>query len=337
MNGYKSRKLIGLQVLRGLILASALAVNSCTVPSSPVQQLETSPSPLTAAAPSSNQEPNAETLHSTATETPMSLPTSRIIIATIQPGPYEVQPETNIAYTSKAKLDVYAPVEPGPWPVVVIYHGGLGTTKEAMRRLSTAVASYGAVVFVPNWRTQVSEVLEQGAEDAACAIRFARANAEDYGGDPARITGAGHSAGAMIVALMGLVGDEFSGDCLVSEGSGYLDGIAAIEGPYDMVAFSKVMYAYDKAPPEMWVRLSPMFYPAVTPPREGVEYHIFISDLMGAEEQANTAAFYNGLVEAGHNASLTVVPGVSHTTFADPLPDTVNVIIEMARRQAGLD
>jgi acetyl esterase/lipase len=336
MNAYKSRNLIGLQFLRGLILASALAVNSCTVPSSPAQQLETSPSSSTAAAPSFNQEPVTETLRSTATETPKPLST-RIIISTIQPGPYEVQQETNIDYTSKARLDVYAPVELGPWPVVVIYHGGLGTTKEAMRRLSTAVASYGAVVFVPNWRTQVSEVLELGAEDAACAIRFARAYADDYGGDPARITGAGHSAGAMIAALMGLIGDEFSGDCLVGEGSGYLDGIAAIEGPYDMVAFSKVMYAYDKAPPEMWVRLSPMFYPAVTPPREGVEYHIFISDLMGAEEQANTAAFYNELVEAGHNASLTVVPGVSHTTFADPLPDTVNVIIEMARRQAGLD
>jgi acetyl esterase/lipase len=336
MNAYKSRNLIGLQVLRGLILASALAVNSCTVPSSPVQQLETSPSPLTAAAPSTNQEPSAETLPPTSTETPLPLST-RIIISTIQPGPYEVQPETNIDYTSNARLDVYAPVEPGPWPVVVMYHGGLGTTKEAMRRLSTAVASCGAVVFVPNWRTQVSEVLEQGAEDAAYAIRFARANADDYGGDPARITGAGHSAGAMIVALMGLVGNEFSGDCLVSEGGGYLDGIAAIEGPYDMVAFSKVMYAYEKAPPEMWVRLSPMFYPAVVKPREGVEYHIFISDLMGAEEQADTVGFYTGLIEAGHTASLTVVPGVSHTTFADPLPETVNVIIEMARRQAGLD
>jgi predicted esterase len=109
-----------------------------------------------------------------------------------------------------------------------------------MRRLSTAVASYGAVVFVPNWRTQVSEVLEQGAEDAACAIRFARANAEDYGGDPARITGAGHSAGAMIVALMGLVGDEFSGDCLVSEGTATWTASLPLKGHTTWSLFQKL-------------------------------------------------------------------------------------------------
>lgn len=334
MSSHKRRQSVRLPGLQVLILAVVLAASACTAQPSPAaQQPAAQPAPPSEAAPPTAQETAAGALSPAPTRTYVPTPTS---VPTIEPGPHEVLQTANIPYTSSLKLDVYAPAEPGPWPVVVVYHGGLGTTKEAMRRLSTAVASYGMVVFVPNWRPTLTEELERGAEDAACAVRFARAYAAEYGGNAARITGAGHSAGAMIAALMGLIGDEFSGDCLVEEGSGYLDGIAAIEGPYDMVEYSKTSSAYEKAPPEMWEKLSPMFYPARLPPREGVEFHIFISDLMRDPARADTHVFYNRLLEGGHSAALTIVPGIKHGSFASPLPETVSVIIEMARRQAAL-
>jgi acetyl esterase/lipase len=329
-----------------IVITALFAVGACSAPRlSPTEEQATptpnrappsttdSPPPKapTPSPPSPGSSPTAEAgpaMTATTAQNPVDPFASRV--PTIEPGPYEVQLFANIPYTSKAKLDVYAPVEPGEWPVVVVYHGGLGTTKEAMRRLSTSIAGYGAVVFVPNWRTMLTPELEQGAEDAACAIRFARKHSADYGGISDRITGAGHSAGAMIVALMGLVGDEFRGDCLVEGGSGYPDGVVALEGPYNMLSFSKSMFAYEKASPDLWEKLSPMFYPAKIPPREGVKYHIFISDLMNNDAKENTATFFKSLQDAGYLAELTILPNVRHVEFDEPMPETVQAILDIA-------
>jgi acetyl esterase/lipase len=248
----------------------------------------------------------------------------------IEPGPYEVQLFPEIPFTSRSRLDVYAPSEPGEWPVVIAYHGGLGTPKEVMGRLARSVASYGAVVFVPTWRTTVSPILQQGAEDAACAIRFARKYAVEYGGVPDRVIGAGHSAGAWVAALMGLIGDDFAGDCLVEGGSGYLDGIVALEGPYNLTSFSKSMFSFQLASPEFWEKMSPVLYPAQITPREGVEYHIFASDSLPPSKREDTDAFFSALQDAGYSAQLTVLHNIPHPEFDKPLPETVQAILDMA-------
>jgi acetyl esterase/lipase len=258
--------------------------------------------------------------------------------ATIELGPYDVRLFPDIPFTSSGRLDVYAPSEPGEWPVVVAYRGDIGTHKEYLSGLAISLASYGAVVFVPNYRIVVSPSwrlispdLGQGAEDAACAIRFARKHAGEYGGAPDWITGARNSGGAWVVALMGLIGDDFAGDCLVQGGSGYLDGIVALEGPYDMVAFSKTLLNIDRAPQKFWEHMSPLFYPEKVPPRQGVEYHILVSEhprATGIREETET--FYQALLNAGHQAQLTVLHNIPSSEFDKPLPETVKAILDMA-------
>ena len=47
-------------------------------------------------------------------------------------------------------LDVWAPKRAGPWPLVVMLHGG-GVNTLWLSEWATKVAQRGAVVFVPEW------------------------------------------------------------------------------------------------------------------------------------------------------------------------------------------
>jgi acetyl esterase/lipase len=288
----------------------------------PAVQESTVPSPV-----EKNQDSQNQTAETKPTERPR--PARQ---PTIEAGPYQVEVFQDIPYTSQRKLDVYAPQGSGVWPVVVVYHGGLGTPKEAMKGLAEAIAQYGVVVFVPTWQTMPWNRLPQGAEDAACAVRFSRAHAAEYNANPSRVTGVGHSGGATIGSLIALIGDNFVGDCLVEEGSGYLEAFVALEGPYYMPAFAKSMGAYSLAPEEMWEELSPLLHAQQKPAREGVEFHIFIGEDIQKSKREDTDAFYEALLETGYPATLTVLSGVSHMYFAAPLEQTVEAVLELALR-----
>ncbi|HZD05072.1 MAG TPA: hypothetical protein VE173_09140, partial [Longimicrobiales bacterium] len=105
-------------------------------------------------------------------------------------------------------MSVYAPAaEGGPWPVAVMIHGAGGSRLDQWAR---AVASKGVVAYVPYWpddspwhsakgfRADMTPTIEQ----LACAVRFARAEAERYGGDPSNLTLLGHSAGANFASVI---------------------------------------------------------------------------------------------------------------------------------------
>lgn len=77
------------------------------------------------------------------------------------------------------------------------------------------------MVITPTYRSSkpqgeqiTREIITAGWQDAACALRFARAKAADYGGDPARVIVVGYSGGGTAGAVMALAGDDFDGDCL---------------------------------------------------------------------------------------------------------------------------
>ena len=112
------------------------------------------------------------------------------------------------------KLDVYAPSDPGPWPVLILNHAWY-QSKDAVvyANLAKDLAGRGLVVFVPS-RRSVVPTLAEGAKDNgrdfrevqeswACAIRFARQHAAEYGGDPDRLTMFSHGTAGLQVALMG--------------------------------------------------------------------------------------------------------------------------------------
>jgi acetyl esterase/lipase len=119
------------------------------------------------------------------------------------------------ASESEWALDVYAPRDPGPWPVVVFAHGASGNRRGYVE-LSEALAEEGAVVYMIDWPAMPDDMavrndgrgMREIFETVACAVRFARATAPEYGGDPDRVTLGGHSYGGMVAMWAALVGED---------------------------------------------------------------------------------------------------------------------------------
>lgn len=121
-------------------------------------------------------------------------------------------------------LDIMVPSAPpsGPRPVVVWTHGGgwaYGDKSNQMADKRRLFASAGYVLVSINYRLSPDPpnindpervMFPTHPEDVAQAIAWTIQNIEAYGGDSTRLAVMGHSAGAHLVALVGL-SDRFLG------------------------------------------------------------------------------------------------------------------------------
>lgn len=112
------------------------------------------------------------------------------------------------------RLDLAMPEAEGdtPRPGMVIVHGGgwRSGDKRGGRwgRLPLQFAERGYVAVSVNYRLTDEAAFPACFEDVQCAVRWLRAHAEKYNVDPERIGGFGNSAGAHLVAMLGLVTAE---------------------------------------------------------------------------------------------------------------------------------
>src|SRR3989442_3961038 len=90
------------------------------------------------------------------------------------------------------RVDVFAAVGPAPAPVHVFLHGGywhrldktdFSFVARAFREAATVVVNYALVPGVD---------LDELVRPVRASVAWGHANAKSFGGDPARITGAGH-------------------------------------------------------------------------------------------------------------------------------------------------
>ncbi|AYJ88084.1 alpha/beta hydrolase [Sphingomonas paeninsulae] len=105
-------------------------------------------------------------------------------------------------------LDVWRPVDNVTTlrPVVIFWYGGgwVNGTRQDYGFAARAFASKGFVVVVPDYRKVPDIHFPAMLQDGAEAVRWTRDNVAKFGGDPARIAFAGHSAGAYTVAMLTL-------------------------------------------------------------------------------------------------------------------------------------
>jgi arylformamidase len=102
------------------------------------------------------------------------------------------------------RLDVFPAARPGPAPVHVFIHGGY------WQRMDKADFSFvvrglrpaGALTVVVNYGLVPSVDLDELVRQCRAAIAFVHAHAREWGGDPARISVSGHSAGGHLVAML---------------------------------------------------------------------------------------------------------------------------------------
>src|SRR4029453_4993064 len=105
-------------------------------------------------------------------------------------------------------LDLYSlPGNGGARPIIVMGHGGAWAfgDKDYRGVVQSKLAHWlprGYLFVSVNYRMLPAQPVAGQAEDVAGAVAYGQRHAPPWGGDPARLTLMGHSAGAHLVALL---------------------------------------------------------------------------------------------------------------------------------------
>lgn len=129
------------------------------------------------------------------------------------------------------KLDIYVP-DKTPDCTVLFYPGGGWTSvaRDLYKFVGQGFASRGCVAVVAAYRTYPAAHYADIMADTAKAFVWTHQHIAEYGGDPAHIFLAGHSAGAFN-AVMLAVHPRFLKEA--SGARGWIAGVIGIAGPYD--------------------------------------------------------------------------------------------------------
>jgi alpha-L-fucosidase 2 len=102
-------------------------------------------------------------------------------------------------------LDAYVPEGKGPFPTVIIVHGGgweAGTKRTFVTPWFPVLTEAKFAWFTVNYRLAPKYQFPAACDDAAAAIRWVKAHAREYKVDRRRIALMGESAGGHIVAYV---------------------------------------------------------------------------------------------------------------------------------------
>jgi acetyl esterase/lipase len=239
----------------------------------------------------------------------------------------------NILYAEvdekQTKLDVYAPSQQGPWPVVIVGHG-YGQNRYEVGDLSQAIASRGAVVY--NVDLAITVPFISAIERLACAVRFARDTAGDYGGDPDRITVVGNSGGAAAGVVVGLAGDDFDEGCVVSDLSAIPDALVGYEGPYE---FATTNYGgmvdhviVKRGKPELIDAIDPYSHIGRNPDLQVLLIHGEDEDTAWYEVlPEESIELHQTLAGAGYDVELLIIDGASHGALSSRYTDAFAMVV----------
>jgi acetyl esterase/lipase len=160
-------------------------------------------------------------------------------------------------------LDIYEPACGTAWPIVVWVHGGGWQTGDKANRMDDKVAwaaEHGWMLVSVNYRLSPEVVYPAHNDDVATAIGWVIEHAPGLGADADRVALMGHSAGAGIVAAVGIDESHLNAtghsletiDCVAAlDTEGYDVAAKASEGdPLYLQAFG--------TDPSVWAAASPV-------------------------------------------------------------------------------
>lgn len=149
------------------------------------------------------------------------------------------------------KLDAHVPEGDGPFPAIVIVHGGAwvaGDRRRSVEPLFEPLSEAGFAWFSISYRLAnmadpkstptiaASMALLGGAiEDVRAAVAYVRANASDYNVDPHRVALIGESAGAQLAAMAALKPGRDT------RGQDAVQAVVAFYCPSDLVTLVQTM------------------------------------------------------------------------------------------------
>ncbi len=230
----------------------------------------------------------------------------------------------DLAYGDSAgeKLDIF-PAAPGTGkakrqgkaPVLVFIHGGWWRSldKSDHSFVAPVFTQSGACVVVPNYTLCPEATIPEITLQMVRALAWTWRNIAQYGGDPSRITVAGHSAGGHLAAMM--LACDWRAWC-ADLPADLVKSALSISGVYDLDPFVTTPFLKDalRLTPADALRASPAFMPA---PAQGVLYSV-----TGADESAEFLR-HNKLIQQAWGDKVVPVReallGKNHFSVVDSL------------------
>lgn len=137
-------------------------------------------------------------------------------------------------------LELYRPAGDGPFPAVILVHGGGWESGDrAMERaFAIRLAGEGFVAVPVSYRLGPGGRFPRSLHDLKAAVRWLRAHAAEWDVEPDAIGAVGGSAGGQLVALLGATNDlaRFEGDGGHPEQSSSVQAVVSIDGLADFTA-----------------------------------------------------------------------------------------------------
>jgi acetyl esterase/lipase len=152
-----------------------------------------------------------------------------------------VEVRRNLVYvereTGNLGVDIYLPKGTGPFPGVLVVHGGAWTigSRAQLAAVAMALAERGYTAAAISYRLAPQHPFPAQLCDCQAAVRWLRDHANEFKIDPERIAGFGYSAGGQLVALLGTLGDgDFREDGVSEQApSARLQAVVAGGAPCD--------------------------------------------------------------------------------------------------------
>jgi arylformamidase len=212
------------------------------------------------------------------------------------------------------KLDIY-PCASAVAPVLVFIHGGYWRSLDKADHsfIAPSFTQTGACVVVPNYSLCPTVSITDIVLQLVKALAWVYKNIDKYGGDPKRITIAGHSAGGHLVAmLLSCLWSKFD-KTLPND---VVKNALSISGLFEMETPMHSPYLQDSLhlTHEEVIRISPAWMPA---PKQGNFYSV-----VGGDESPEFLR-HNQLIQTAWGKQVVPVceqlQGLNHFTVLDSL------------------
>lgn len=223
---------------------------------------------------------------------------------------------TTVMPVNETGADVIVPDGDGPFPALVLVHGGgwVAGTPSLMSDLASFLADQGYLtVNTPYTLSGAVPGFPDAVDDVACAVRYAAAHPAGDG----TVTIIGHSAGAHIGSLVALSAGSYGEDCPI-------DPVVPVRfvglaGPYDVARLGPFMLPFFGASPgdapAAWAAGNPMLHVEDNPSLSSLIMH---GENDGFVDISFATDFADALVGAGSEAEVEVVEGARHNDMDDP-------------------
>ena len=233
------------------------------------------------------------------------------------------------------RLDVFPSTKQhrrGLAPVLVFLHGGYWRSLDKADHsfLAPAFTARGACVVVPNYALCPAVTIPDITVQMVRALAWVYRHIRDWGGDPARITVAGHSAGGQLAAMMMACEWSRAGPDLPA---GLVRGALSISGLFDLEPLRHTPCLRDslRLTPAQVRRASPANLPA---PAQGCLYAV-----VGGNESSEFLRQNLLIQEAWGHPRVPVceaLPGLNHFSVLSALAQPRHRLHRLARELLGV-